>query len=84
MKGGNNENRIYKNRHKNLSFSVDGDEIGVLYKTFDEFGKDNWTAVDDLDGLSVMGETKQKAVEGLCMQKILDEAEQQLSQELFA
>lgn len=65
-------------------FSVDGEEMGVLYKTFDEFGKDNWTAVDDLDGLSVMGETKQKAVEGLVMQKILDEAEQRLSQELFA
>lgn len=65
-------------------FSVDGEEMGVLYKTFDEFGKDNWTAVDDLDGLSVMGETKQKAVEGLVMQKILDEAEQKLSQELFA
>ena len=65
-------------------FSVDGEEMGVLYKTFDEFGKGNWTAVDDLDGLSVMGETKQKAVEGLVMQKILDEAEQGLSQELFA
>jgi hypothetical protein len=64
-------------------FSVDGEEIGVLYKTFDEFGKDNWTAVDDLDGLSVAGETKKKAVEGLCMQKILDQAEQELSQELF-
>ena len=69
---------------KTYLFSVDGDEIGVLYRTFDEFGKDNWTAVDDLDGLYVMGETKQKAVEGLCMQKVLDEAEQQLSQELFA
>ena len=65
-------------------FFIDGDQIGVLYKTFDEFGKDNWTAVDDLDGLSVMGETKKKAVEGLVMQKILDQAEQELSQELFA
>ena len=69
---------------KTYLFSVDGDGIGVLYRTFDEFGKDNWTAVDDLDGLSVMGETKKKAVEGLIMQKILDEAEQELSQELFA
>lgn len=69
---------------KVFNFSVDGEEMGVLYKTFDEFGKDNWTAVDDLDGLSVIGETKQKAVEGLVMQKILDEAEQQISQELFA
>ena len=50
-------------------FSVDGDEIGVLYKTLDEFAKDNWTAVDNLDGLSVAGETKKKAVEGLCMDK---------------
>jgi len=40
--------------------------------------------VDDLDRLSVMGETKKKAVEGLVMQKILDEAERELSQELFA
>ena len=68
---------------KTYLFSVDGDEIGVLYRTFDEYGKDNWTAVDDLDGLYVAGETKKKAVEGLCMQKILDEAEQELSQELF-
>ena len=58
--------------------------MGVLYKTFDELGTRNWTAVDDLDGLSIAGETKQKALEGLCIQKALDEAEQQLSQELFA
>lgn len=68
---------------KVFNFSVDGEEMGVLYKTIDEYGKDNWTAVDDLDGLSITGKTKIDAVEGLCMQKALDEAEQALSQELF-
>lgn len=68
---------------ESFSFSVDDEQMGVLYKTIDEYGKDNWTAVDDLDGLSIEGKTKKEAVEGLCMQKALDEAEQQLSQELF-
>jgi hypothetical protein len=65
------------------NFSIDGDEIGVLYKTIDEFGKDNWTAVDNLDGLSIPGKTKQDAVEGLYMNKLLDEAEQALTKEIF-
>jgi hypothetical protein len=66
-----------------FSFSVDGEEIGDLYKTIDEFGKDNWTAVDSLDGLSVTGETKLKAVENLCIQKSLNEYAEDLSQDLF-
>lgn len=65
-------------------FFIDGDQIGVLYRTLDEFAKNNWTAVDNSDGLSVTGATKTEAVEGLVMQKLLDEAEQALSKELFA
>ena len=65
------------------NFSIDGDEYGVLYKTIDEFGKNNWTAVDDLDGLSVEGSTKNEAVEGLYMLKLLDEAEQALTKEIL-
>jgi hypothetical protein len=66
------------------TFAIEGEEYGVLYRTIDEFGKNNWIAVSDLDGLKITGQTKKKAVEGLYMQKILDEAEQSLSQELFA
>lgn len=72
--------KIDKNTY---DFYIDGDQIGVLYKTLDEFGKDNWTAVDNLDGLTFAGVTKQDAVEGLHMNKLLDEAEQALTQELF-
>jgi hypothetical protein len=65
------------------NFSIDGDEYGVLYKTIDQFGKNNWTAVDDLDGLSVEGSTKNEAVEGLYMLKLLDEAGQALTKEIL-
>jgi hypothetical protein len=73
-------NKIDKNA---FSFSVDGDEIGDIYRTIDEYGKDNWTAVDSLDGLSVTGETMLKAVENLVIQKSLDEYQEELSQDLF-
>lgn len=47
------------------SFTIDGDDIGTVEKTIDRFGKDNWTAIDHLEGLSHEGTSKKDAVENL-------------------
>jgi hypothetical protein len=68
---------------KIYAFSVDCEEIGVLYSHIDKNGQNNWMAVDNFDGLSCEGTTKKEAVENLCIQRTLDEAQEELAQELF-
>ena len=45
------------------SFTIDGDEIGTVEKSIDQFGIDNWTAIEYLEGLSHEGKTKKEASE---------------------
>ena len=47
------------------SFTIDGDEIGTVEKSIDQFGIDNWTAIEYLEGLSHEGKTKKEAVKNL-------------------
>jgi hypothetical protein len=47
------------------SFSIDGDEIGTVEKSIDKFGKNNWVAIDSMEGLAHGGHTKTDAVENL-------------------
>lgn len=47
------------------SFTIDNDEIGTVEKSIDQFGIDNWTAIEHLEGLSHKGKTKKEAVKNL-------------------
>lgn len=68
---------------KIFNFSVDNEDIGTVYKTISQFGLDNWTAIEDGEGLSCEGETKIEAVQNLMTQMALNQAQQELTEELF-
>jgi hypothetical protein len=53
------------------SFTIDGDEIGTVERSIDQFGIDNWTAIEHLEGLSHEGKTKKEAIKSL-YNKILE------------
>jgi hypothetical protein len=59
-------------------FSVDDDEIGTVYKTIDRHGLNNWTAVEEGEGLCCEGKTKKEAVQNLMTQMALNQVKEEL------